>query len=171
MFVVSLWNHFSFQTLINMAYCCLILFGKLIQQVVFGHLRVSEHQVIISLVLPADCYCCAYSVHMACVLWQISVPNWISHHMYPNRPTTSSAALDMTSLSAFCQLQCGPECWLWRKREAHRSVGAKQNAAISWLLNFDLISRSTSGTTLMTFLDFRHRGLPPRQQSAIDMEL
>jgi len=28
-----------------MAYCCLILFGKLIQQIVFGHLRVVEQQV------------------------------------------------------------------------------------------------------------------------------
>ena len=36
------------QTLINMAYCCLILFGKLIQQIVFGHLRVVEQQVISS---------------------------------------------------------------------------------------------------------------------------
>jgi autocrine motility factor receptor len=31
-------------TLINMAYCCLILFGKLIQQIVFGRLRVVEEQ-------------------------------------------------------------------------------------------------------------------------------
>ncbi len=28
-----------------MAYCCLILLGKLIQKVVFGKLRVIEHQV------------------------------------------------------------------------------------------------------------------------------
>lgn len=33
-------------TLINMAYCCLILFGKLIQKAVFGELRVSEQQHI-----------------------------------------------------------------------------------------------------------------------------
>jgi autocrine motility factor receptor len=31
-------------TLINMAYCCLILFGRLIQQIVFGRLRVVEQQ-------------------------------------------------------------------------------------------------------------------------------
>lgn len=31
-------------TLINMAYCCLILVGKLIQKIVFGELRVSEQQ-------------------------------------------------------------------------------------------------------------------------------
>ena len=31
-------------TLINMAYCCLILVGKLIQKMVFGELRVSEQQ-------------------------------------------------------------------------------------------------------------------------------
>lgn len=31
-------------TLMNMAYCCLILLGKLIQRVVFGQLRVSEQQ-------------------------------------------------------------------------------------------------------------------------------
>jgi len=29
-----------------MAYCCLILFGKLIQHIVFGHLRVVEQQVL-----------------------------------------------------------------------------------------------------------------------------
>nr|CAD7400110.1 unnamed protein product [Timema cristinae] len=34
------------QTLINMAYCCLILLGKFIQQLVFGELRVSEQQHI-----------------------------------------------------------------------------------------------------------------------------
>nr|CAD7262911.1 unnamed protein product [Timema shepardi] len=33
-------------TLINMAYCCLILLGKFIQQLVFGELRVSEQQHI-----------------------------------------------------------------------------------------------------------------------------
>lgn len=33
-------------TLINMAYCCLILFGKVIQRLVFGELRVSEQQHI-----------------------------------------------------------------------------------------------------------------------------
>ncbi|XP_074601473.1 E3 ubiquitin-protein ligase AMFR-like isoform X2 [Brevipalpus obovatus] len=33
-----------FWTLINMAYCCLILVGKVIQKLVFGELRVSEHQ-------------------------------------------------------------------------------------------------------------------------------
>ena len=33
-------------TLINMAYCCLILVGKVIQKVVFGELRVSEQQHI-----------------------------------------------------------------------------------------------------------------------------
>jgi autocrine motility factor receptor len=33
-------------TLINMAYCCLILFGKFIQRLVFGDLRVSEQQHI-----------------------------------------------------------------------------------------------------------------------------
>lgn len=35
---VSIW------TLINMAYCCLILLGKSIQKVVFGELRISEQQ-------------------------------------------------------------------------------------------------------------------------------
>lgn len=33
-------------TLVNMAYCCLILVGKLIQKIVFGQLRVVEHQHI-----------------------------------------------------------------------------------------------------------------------------
>lgn len=33
-------------TLINMAYCCLILFGKVIQKLVFGELRISEQQHI-----------------------------------------------------------------------------------------------------------------------------
>lgn len=36
---------FYLQTLINMAYCCLILLGKSIQKVVFGELRISEQQV------------------------------------------------------------------------------------------------------------------------------
>lgn len=35
---------FSLQTLINMAYCCLILLGKTIQKLVFGELRISEQQ-------------------------------------------------------------------------------------------------------------------------------
>lgn len=35
---------FSFQTVINMAYCCLILLGKSIQKLVFGELRISEQQ-------------------------------------------------------------------------------------------------------------------------------
>ena len=38
-----------FQALINMAYCCLILVGKLIQKIVFGKLRVSEQQVRLSI--------------------------------------------------------------------------------------------------------------------------
>lgn len=33
------------QTLINLAYCCLILLGKSIQKIVFGDLRISEQQV------------------------------------------------------------------------------------------------------------------------------
>lgn len=33
-----------FQTVINMAYCCLILLGKSIQKLVFGELRISEQQ-------------------------------------------------------------------------------------------------------------------------------
>lgn len=42
----QLWLSFSFlQTLINMAYCCLILLGKSIQKIVFGELRISEQQV------------------------------------------------------------------------------------------------------------------------------
>lgn len=32
--------------IVNMAYCCLIVYWKLIQRVVFGELRVSEHQVM-----------------------------------------------------------------------------------------------------------------------------
>lgn len=36
----------SLQTLINMAYCILILLGTLIQRLVFGELRVSEQQHI-----------------------------------------------------------------------------------------------------------------------------
>lgn len=32
------------QTLVNMAYCCLILLGTFIQKLVFGELRVSEQQ-------------------------------------------------------------------------------------------------------------------------------
>lgn len=35
----------SSQTLINLAYCCLILLGKSIQKIVFGDLRISEQQV------------------------------------------------------------------------------------------------------------------------------
>ena len=38
------------QTLINSAYCLLLLFGKLIQKVVFGELRVSEQTVSTELV-------------------------------------------------------------------------------------------------------------------------
>lgn len=40
-------EHFlaSPQTLINLAYCCLILLGKSIQKIVFGDLRISEQQV------------------------------------------------------------------------------------------------------------------------------
>lgn len=37
--------HPLWQTLINMAYCCLILLGKTIQKIVFGELRISEQQV------------------------------------------------------------------------------------------------------------------------------
>ena len=40
-----------FQTLINMAYCCLVLFGKLIQKIVFGQLRVMEQQVVSNIFL------------------------------------------------------------------------------------------------------------------------
>uniref|UniRef100_A0A7G3AB75 Putative e3 ubiquitin ligase n=1 Tax=Lutzomyia longipalpis TaxID=7200 RepID=A0A7G3AB75_LUTLO len=40
-------------TLINMAYCCLILLGKSIQKVVFGELRISEQQTLINMA-----YCC-----------------------------------------------------------------------------------------------------------------
>lgn len=36
---------FYFQSNLNMAYCCLFLFGKIIQRVVFGDLRASELQV------------------------------------------------------------------------------------------------------------------------------
>ena len=36
---------FHFQSNLNMAYCCLFLFGKIIQRVVFGDLRASELQV------------------------------------------------------------------------------------------------------------------------------
>lgn len=49
-FVLFLLLHFLFffffklQTLINMAYCVLILLGKTIQKLVFGDLRVSERQ-------------------------------------------------------------------------------------------------------------------------------
>lgn len=35
---------FYLQTIINMAYCCLILLGKSIQKLVFGELRISEQQ-------------------------------------------------------------------------------------------------------------------------------
>uniref|UniRef100_A0A336L323 CSON003550 protein n=1 Tax=Culicoides sonorensis TaxID=179676 RepID=A0A336L323_CULSO len=34
-------------TMINMAYCCLILLGKSIQKLVFGELRISEQQVVL----------------------------------------------------------------------------------------------------------------------------
>lgn len=40
-----MFHHFMLQTLINMAYCCLILLGKSIQKIVFGELRISEQQV------------------------------------------------------------------------------------------------------------------------------
>ncbi len=41
--------------MINMAYCCLILLGKLIQKVVFGKLRVIEHQVLtLATIQPVD---------------------------------------------------------------------------------------------------------------------
>jgi hypothetical protein len=33
------------QTVVNTAYCCLILLAKLIQKIVFGELRVVEKQV------------------------------------------------------------------------------------------------------------------------------
>lgn len=45
--VIYIWRNVflaSFQTLINMAYCVLILVGKSIQKLVFGELRVSERQ-------------------------------------------------------------------------------------------------------------------------------
>lgn len=42
MFVLSFW---FLQSNLNMAYCCLFLFGKIIQRVVFGDLRASELQV------------------------------------------------------------------------------------------------------------------------------
>lgn len=50
-------SFYSFQTLINMAYCCLILLGKSIQKVVFGELRISEQQVCTSKIdlLKIDC--------------------------------------------------------------------------------------------------------------------
>ena len=35
----------------NMAYCCLVVYGKLIQKVVFGELRVSEQQVHFSILV------------------------------------------------------------------------------------------------------------------------
>ena len=42
---------FVFQSNLNLAYCCLFLFGKVIQRVVFGDLRASELQVGIKAVL------------------------------------------------------------------------------------------------------------------------
>lgn len=42
---------FFFQSNLNMAYCCLFLFGKVIQRVVFGDLRSSEMQVWKTLIL------------------------------------------------------------------------------------------------------------------------
>lgn len=38
------YSFITFQTLINMAYCCLILMGRTIQKIVFGELRISEQQ-------------------------------------------------------------------------------------------------------------------------------
>lgn len=46
LFIMFLYNFFLYylQTLINMAYCMLILLGKTIQKLVFGELRASESQ-------------------------------------------------------------------------------------------------------------------------------
>jgi len=38
-------DNFCFWSNLNMAYCCLFLFGKIIQRVVFSDLRASELQV------------------------------------------------------------------------------------------------------------------------------
>lgn len=43
-FLIFFVSFYSLQTLINMAYCCLILVGKSIQKIVFGDLRISEQQ-------------------------------------------------------------------------------------------------------------------------------
>jgi len=58
-----------------MAYCCLILFGKLIQQIVFGHLRVVEQQVNIvhdtKMILQEDFTCSVFKQTFELLLYGI----------------------------------------------------------------------------------------------------
>ena len=67
-----------------MAYCCLILVGKLVQKLVFGELRVSEKQVrptyvMITLIIDYMVSEVSFQIHIACKIW---IKNVVYIHMF-----------------------------------------------------------------------------------------